>query len=89
MQIVINIPKEIYETLNGIPMENISLLDLLDAVRAGVVLPKGHGRLIDADKLLDALRSNVAVVEYSGIEKAEDDLEESPTVLDADKENEN
>ena len=54
MQIVINIDDEDYDniTLTGGNIINLGvLLDLREAVRNGTPLPKGHGRLIDADAL--------------------------------------
>lgn len=54
MQIVINIDDEDYDdiTLTGENTINLGvLLDLREAVRKGSPLPKGHGRLIDADAL--------------------------------------
>lgn len=54
MQIVINIDDEDYDdiTLTGENIINLGvLLDLREAVRKGTPLPKGHGRLIDADAL--------------------------------------
>lgn len=55
MQIVINIDDEDYDdiTLTGENTINLGvLLDLREAVRKGTPLPKGHGRLIDADAYL-------------------------------------
>ena len=54
MQIVINIDDEDYDdiTLTGENIINLGvLLDLREVVRKGIPLPKGHGRLIDADAL--------------------------------------
>ena len=56
MQIVINIDDEDYDdiTLTGENTINLGvLLDLREAVRNGTPLPEGHGRLIDADKILN------------------------------------
>lgn len=47
MQIVIDIPKEMYENaLNGYLCGSEILVN---AIKNGIALPKGHGRLIDAD----------------------------------------
>ena len=59
MQIVIDIPEEEYQTYinhtEAILDASIPLVhqDLLGAVINGIPLPKGHGRLIDADDLFD------------------------------------
>lgn len=53
MQIVIDIPQEIYDDYMSCDkneiMENGALID--KAIINGTPLPKGHGRLIDADSL--------------------------------------
>jgi len=49
MQIVIDIPEDYYKVIKEIPAE-YSTTDML-IIRNGTPLPKGHGRLIDADAL--------------------------------------
>jgi hypothetical protein len=65
MQIVIDISEEVYQFLqktsftedentifkqtNEDRKKTLFLFDILDAIRNGTPLPKGHGRLIDAD----------------------------------------
>ena len=50
MQIVIDIPDEMYDWLeNGFPDED-DAEKLWQIVKNGTLLPKGHGRLIDADE---------------------------------------
>lgn len=49
MQIVIDIPEEYYNGIKSIP-DNQCDADML-IIKYGTPLPKGHGRLIDADKL--------------------------------------
>ena len=51
MQIVIDIPEYMYKEL--IEKENHSTID--SVIMDGTPLPKGHGRLIDAGKLMDRL----------------------------------
>lgn len=88
MEIVINIPKDLYDQIKWREEEirKHKKYVICKAILDGTVIPKEHGRLIDAEKLMDALRANVAVSELCGIEKAEDDLDEAPTVIEADKE---
>ena len=52
MQIVIDIDDNLYTRLfdNGVDNYN-DIFDMVKAIRKGQPLPKGHGRLIDADKL--------------------------------------
>lgn len=52
IELVIKIPEELYKaTINGLNAEEI--WDLRVAIKNGTPLPKGHGRLIDADDLFD------------------------------------
>lgn len=62
MQIVIDINEEDYNDLtltgeNTIPLS--ALLRLREALRNGTPLPKGHGRLIDADELRRTMEKDV------------------------------
>ena len=47
MELIINIPEQRYKEI--INEESSLPLDILCAIRNGKTLPKGHGRLIDAD----------------------------------------
>ena len=54
MQVVIDINDNEYRSIKSYPNNNTSYpitLHLYEAVRNGTPLPKGHGRLIDADAL--------------------------------------
>jgi len=53
MQIVIDIPEDTYEECQGHKYYIDTGEELFDAVKNGVILPKGHGRLIDANSLLN------------------------------------
>ena len=83
MQILINIPDEEYELIIG--DEACGLNTLTRAVARGVVLPKGHGRLIDADDL-DVI--TITTDDYSGNEILDvilkEDLDDAPTIIEAD-----
>lgn len=48
MKIVIDIPEDYYKAIKEIPVEQ-STADMM-IIRNGTTLPKGHGRLIDADE---------------------------------------
>ena len=50
MQIMINISKDDYRKLQD---GRASVSMMLKAIRNGTPLPKGHGTLIDSDKLID------------------------------------
>lgn len=50
---------------------------LAECVRRGVLLPKGHGRLIDADVLVDGMEDNYEFCEA---------VNATPTIIEPDKE---
>lgn len=63
MEVVIKIPDELYKKLKT--PKTVGLSEAFDqrailvrAIQNGTVLPKGHGRLIDADKLDTRERGN-------------------------------
>ena len=93
MQIVVNIPEELYSEIKH--YGNISVIH--KAVLDGTPLPKGHGRLIDADYLKDVILlhsyhgNNKNIVPYSdrkGYRLRQREIDEgivnAPTILEAD-----
>ena len=89
MQIVIDIPEEDYTHICEEPCTKLGL-----AVANGILLPKGHGRLIDADA--DSLKGRLKLIrecEYQiyGREawgfaaKCETAIEDAPTVIEAEE----
>ena len=76
MQIVIDIPEEYYNLLKGFDDETCSMDMLL--LKHGTPLPKGHGRLIDADAIWDLYHD----YEYDFYEAFND----VATIIEADKE---
>ena len=84
MQIVIDIPEDYYKAIKEIPVEQ-STADMI-IIRYGTPLPKGHGRLIDANRLRSIYSINRANFNtVVGIQKWIDD---APTIIEADKESE-
>lgn len=55
MQIVIDIPDNEYTLVKNREDFYVDRDNIVSYVRNGKPLPKGHGRLIDADKLIDSL----------------------------------
>ena len=56
MKLVINIPESMYE---GVMMDRVldtTVIRILNEIKNGTVLPKGHGKLIDVDELLTSER---------------------------------
>ena len=50
MQIVIDIPEIAYNLFKSdAPIDWLDAENILNRIAEGIVLPKGHGRLIDAD----------------------------------------
>ncbi len=97
MRIVIDIPEEIYNhtqeyEVGGFNQENDAKLFI--AIKNGTPLPKGHGRLIDADELKTL--SYEVLVDTDNPNRAdglsvcnglvEDDIDLAPTIIEADKE---
>lgn len=59
MQLVIEISDGLYNNLGTIKNGSIASKIILDCVRKGQVLPKGHGRIADVDKMLDEIRAEI------------------------------
>lgn len=79
MQLVIEIPEGYYKAIKEIPVEQ-STGDMI-IIQNGIPLPKGHGRLIDADDLIQKL----SVVSSRPVRSQLYILREAPTIIEADK----
>lgn len=74
MKLVIDIPENLYKAaINGLNAEEI--WDLRVAIKNGAPLPKVHGRLIDADELIEGKVAN----DWTRIQ-----AECAPTIIEAD-----
>ena len=81
MKLMIDISDDLY---NGIVKNEYELYNgkFFDMIRGGTPLPKGHGRLIDADTLGEKLhRYTEAPYQYALMV-----FNESPTIIEADEE---
>ena len=77
MEIVINIPDEIYNTKVNLVNYFGCYSDRLDnIIYGGTPIPKGHGRLIDADDVYNALRPYVSFSDLYDV------LDEIPTIIE-------
>ena len=91
MQIVIDIEEEDRKDINNIHFIREDLkFKIGKAIMDGIPLPKGHGRLIDADKT-ELLSDLFCYTRYTGIieapyEDATTALDHAPTIIPADKE---
>ena len=74
MQIVIDIPEETYEYWK----EHCHEYVLSEAINNGTPLPKGHGRLIDADVVKEGIGN------LDGFGVLGRCIDEMPTVIEAD-----
>lgn len=80
IEVVIKIPEEEYEMI--VNSEDCGLHALTRAIAHGVIVPKGHGRIVD----LDALRcENADFDTYNDYCTMFDEIEAAETILDADK----
>ena len=72
MQIVIDIPDVLYEKIKNRKADKRTLETV---ILFGDILPKGHGRLIDTDVLVDGFEDNFEFCEV---------VNATPTVIEAD-----
>ena len=86
MKLIIDIDEHKYEWLK----RNITMpTDIEELILNGIPLPRGHGRLIDADKL-NQKKKYCFQTEYGVFPKSEwfikaDNLFSAPTIIEADK----
>jgi hypothetical protein len=83
MQIVIEIPEESYRLLQNKGVDWLGAEHILTAVANGIPLPKGHGRLIDADAINIHDISPIYEMEVYGV--TQDDIEYEPTIIPAER----
>ena len=89
MQIVIDIPEEIYSYVNtqwrDIPKDDSPISIICNAIIDGTLLPKGHGDLKD----MDVLRQKLIIWDnkVNGIPNyVWKCIKDAPTIIEADKE---
>lgn len=88
IELVVKIPRSLYANLKTIKHGSIASSRIFKCVKNGTPLPKGHGRLIDADANIKGL-SKMEVVDdkdKQSVRFAIIELENAPTIIDADKE---
>ena len=82
MQIVIDISENDYRKVQD---GRASVSMMLKAIRKGTPLPKGHGRLIDADKFECITFQNKSEEFIIGAEQILAMMDDAPTIIEADK----
>lgn len=80
MRLIIDIPDEEYE---NVKKAGGCYYDFGKAIYYGTPLPKGHGRLIDADAILKIIDVEYPNVDRKDIKKI---VEDAPTIIEADRE---
>jgi hypothetical protein len=80
MELLIKIPEKLYKNIQSGKFwldSGLTLSNAYDFIKNGTPLPKGHGRLVDADALYDQF-------EYADYD-FEKTMEYAPTIIEADK----
>lgn len=90
MKLVIDIPEDQYTTLNAKTQDDIvDVIDhgaLIKAIKNGTPLPKGHGRLIDADDVKENHRKWIGYLDEDMIARLNIAIDKYvPTIIEADK----
>ena len=85
MQIVIDVPDKIYEMVMNTGTYGCYRFSSTKAIREGVPLPKGHGRLKDIDWIDDNCEIHHSDKDGSWC-YAWWDIDNAPTIIEADKE---
>lgn len=87
-ELVIKIPEEEYRWImksdKTVFADVASKECMLYAIKVGTPLPKGHGRLIDADELKRIIQGN-DVLYMTGFDVRICDINATPTIIEADK----
>lgn len=85
VELSVKIPKECKEFIdNGIKISWVDAIAIISGIANGTVLQKGHGRLIDADKLKTHF---IDTEQGTDLEVyLESTIIEAPTIIEADKE---
>lgn len=82
IELVVKLPKRVYNYIRKYEhIANIDILDIKDAIIDGTPLPKGHGRLIDADALYE--KSRLCHTEEDGTACVEwREINDAPTIIE-------
>ena len=83
MKIIIEIPDQIYNTLIETGNYGYYRFDAKKAIKKGTPLPKGHGRLIDVNRIV---YDNECIWGSDGCCTNQDiiNLDKTPTIIEAD-----
>ena len=84
MKLVIDIDEDYYEIVKHEVEANGGHFLPFALIAKGTPLPKGHGDLKDADRLLDSFYEYCKNGDF-GYHQAEDLIKSSPTIIESDK----
>ena len=91
IELVIKIPEEMYKWVNDVNkcFDDYGTSDFIDLVKNGIPLSKGHGKIVDIDKLIDSkcnecghIRGVSCTIPCYEVRR----LLDAPTIVEADKE---
>lgn len=86
IELVIKIPEGLKNDFESEQWTALSCMEMKDALEKATPLPKGHGRLIDADRLT---RAEIMHLWYhlpnGDIACPKVDIDHAPTIIEADK----
>ena len=89
IELVIRIPKDTYVILKNVSERGTGWIDKYQkAIVNGIPLPKGHGRLIDADALIRESALLCDGFDWSDLMVSAYSIEHASTIIEADKEGE-
>ena len=89
MQIVIDISEKIYDTIMSDEMPTIEQMSaIVVRIYQGIPLPKGHGRLIDADELYLDIQTDEEMRLGEHLKWVKERFDNAPTIIEADTESE-
>lgn len=87
MKLVIDIPDDYMNYIDNYEKGSLFDIALINAIKNGTPLPKGHGRMIDAEELKKIIKENHPLT-IAGYRVKLDDIDNASTIIEADKENE-
>lgn len=91
IELVIKIPESQYKTLNAKTQEDVvDIIDdklLIDAIKNGTSLSKGHGRLIDADELFWDIQTDEQMRLGEHLAWVKERIDEASTIIEAESGN--
>lgn len=82
MKLVIDIPEEIYLNVKKDYLYDTEVI--VNAFKNGTPLPKGHGKLIDADSMKTI--KNIQSANFNAVELIRLWIDKQDTIIEADKE---